>query len=462
MNMTPKSPGNMIGSFFEHHSNTFKLAGVICLVLVMLIPLRMIHSLLYERMQRRDQAVSEITTSWGGEQVIAGPVLVIPYQYRFKTWKEEIINGRQKQIEVEETGVANAYFLPAELNIEGEVEPSKLHRGIYEAVVYSGRLNLAGRFTEPDFAELGIEESDVQWDKAQVTLAVSDLRGTEELLKIQIGEQTYALTPGCKLNGYNSGVSARLPNLQERIKKLDFQLTLDFKGSKGLRFAPMGRQNRVKLTSPWPDPSFTGAFLPVQRDVSEQGFSASWETTWYGRNYPQQSADRKSGGVLNASTINPSLFGVDFIVLVDTYRMVERAIKYGVLFLALVFTAFFLFEVLAALRIHTIQYLLVGAALCLFYLAVLSLSEFIVFLYAYWAGALASMLLIVLYSLKVLKGGKRTAILAAALLTINSYLYIVLQLQDYSLLFGTAALFVVLGIVMYATRNLDLPEPEKE
>jgi inner membrane protein len=135
--------------------------------------------------------------------------------------------------------------------------------------------------------------------------------------------------------------------------------------------------------------------------------------------------------------------------------MVERATKYGVLFIALIFTAFFLFEVLSALRIHTIQYTLVGAALCLFYLAVLSLSEFLHFVYAYWVGAVASTLLIILYSLKVLGSGMRTMIIAAALLIIYTYLYVVLQLQDYSLLFGTAGLFIILGIVMYSTRNLD-------
>jgi len=146
---------------------------------------------------------------------------------------------------------------------------------------------------------------------------------------------------------------------------------------------------------------------------------------------------------------------VDFLALVDTYRMVERSTKYGALFIALIFAAFFLFEVLSALRIHTIQYTLVGAALCLFYLAVLSLSEFLHFVCAYWTGALASALLIVLYSLKILGSGTRTTIIAAALLLIYTYLYVVLQLQDYSLLLGTIVLFVALAIVMYATRNVD-------
>jgi len=454
MDATPKPPG-LLKPFLERHALTFKMAWVMLLVLVLLIPLGMIRSLLRERMGRRNQAVAGITATWGSEQAVVGPVLVIPYRCKVKTWKEQVVNGKPERIEVEETAVANAFFLPAELNVEGAVTPSRLHRGIYEAVVYEGSLEISGQFPPADFAELGIGEDDVQWGSALVTLAVSDLRGTGEMLSIQVGEQTCVFTPGCRLNGYASGVSARLPGLHGDGTNLDFRMTLDLKGSRGIRFAPVGQQNRVKLTSPWSAPSFGGAFLPAERTVSEDGFEASWAVSWYGRGYPQQSADQAGNRAFCADAIGPSLFGVDFIVLVDTYRMVERAAKYGVLFIALIFTAFFLFEVLSQLRIHTIQYTLVGAALCLFYLAVLSLSEFIPFVYAYWTGALASTFLIVLYSLNVLKGGRRTTIIAAALSIIYTYLYVVLQLQDYSLLFGTVGLFVVLGIVMYSTRNLD-------
>lgn len=454
MNGTPTTQG-IPKPFFKRHAVTLKLGWVFCLVLVLLIPLGMIRSILFERMNRRNQAVAEITSSWGGEQVVVGPVLVIPYQYRFKTWKEQIVDGRQERLEVEQTAVANAFFLPDELVVEGTATPSKLHRGIYEAVVYKSQLNISGRFQRPDFAALGIAETDVKWEKAEVTLAVSDLRGTGELLNITVDGQTYTFTPGCKLQGYPSGISALLPGVDRKEANRDFQMTLDLKGSRSIRFAPVGRQTQAKLSSPWTAPSFQGAFLPSERKFSEQGFEVSWAVSWYGRSYPQQSTNRSGDRSLDANSISSSLFGVDFIVPVDTYRMAERAIKYGVLFIALIFTAFILFEILSALRIHTIQYTLVGAALCLFYLAVLALSEFIPFGYAYWIGVLASGALIILYSLKILGSGMRTAIIAAALLIIYTYLYVILQLQDYSLLIGTAGLFIVLGIVMYSTRNLD-------
>ncbi|MFH0964283.1 MAG: cell envelope integrity protein CreD, partial [Planctomycetota bacterium] len=370
MDATPTGPPI---PFLKKHALTFKLAWVLFLVLVLLIPLAMIRSLLRERMGRRNQAVADITSSWGREQTVVGPVLVIPYQYKVKTWKEQTVNGKLERIEVEDARVANAFFLPDELLIDGAVTPTKLHRGIYDAVVYKGTLDLSGRFPPPDFAELGIQEDSVQWESAVVTLAVSDLRGTGNVLAITMGGQTSEFAPGCRLNGYPSGITARVPAVQELRADLTFRMTLDVKGSGGMSFAPVGRRNRVKLTSTWPDPSFRGAFLPAERKVSSEGFDASWEVSWYGRGYSQQSTDQAKDRAFAADAINPSLFGVDFLALVDAYRMVERSAKHGALFIALIFAAFFLFEALSALRIHTIQYTLVGAALCLFYLAVLSL-----------------------------------------------------------------------------------------
>lgn len=454
MDATPKSH-EIHKSFLKKYAIFFKMAGVLVLALVLLIPLAMIQSLISERMYRRNATVAEITATWGCEQVVAGPVLVIPYEYKIKKWTEKMVKDKLKKVEVEEVVLANAFFLPAELVIDGQVTANKLHRGIYDAVVYKGKLDLSGRFAPADFSNLGIAAENVRWKDAKVTLAVSDLRGSGEIMTIKAGEQTYEFNPGCSLIGYHSGISASVPGVHAGSTNMVFHMTLDLKGSKSLSFAPLGRQNLVKLISTWPDPSFRGAFLPAERTVDDQGFHATWEVSWYGRNYPQQTTGRDKEYAFTPDTINPSLFGVEFLSLVDTYRMVERATKYGVLFITLIFIAFFLFEILSTLRIHTFQYALVGAALCLFYLALLSLSEFIRFAYAYWIGAAASSFLIILYCLRALRSGRRTTIIAAMLLAIYTYLYIVLRLQDYSLLFGSAGLFIILGLVMFVTRNVD-------
>ena len=441
--------------FFRRFAATFRMIAVAVLVMLLLIPLGMVRTVLHERRSMRDAAVNEISSSWGREQGVVGPVLVVPFTHTVKVWKERTVDGRQERFEVDESRSASAYFLPDELRADVSVKPGRLYRGIHEAVVYEAQLDLSGRFSAPDFTRIGVPDATVHWDLAAVTMAVSDLRGTSGILALEMGGQSLEFHPGSRLPGFDSGISARFPDPRGLGAGQPFSMRLNLKGSSRLRLAPVGKQNQVTMASPWPDPSFKGAFLPARRTVGPQGFDAAWEVSWYGRGYPQESTDASGGCALNAGAVEGSLFGVDFLSPVDSYRMVERATKYGVLFIALVFVAFFLFEVLQSVRIHSIQYTLVGAALCLFYLGVLALSEFWRFGPAYWTGAAASSLLIVGYCHSVLHGGRRTAVIAGALAGIYSYLYVVLQLQDYSLLLGTACLFAVLGIVMYATRKLD-------
>jgi inner membrane protein len=433
-----------------------KLAAVTVLVLLLLVPLRMIRSVLRERLDRRNAAVADITSSWGRDQRIIGPVLILPYRYSIKSWKEQPTSGgKSERVEVVEMALANAYFLPSTLAIQGTITPRKLRRGIYQAVVYSGKLECAAQFKRPDLASLRIEEKEVLWDEALIAFAIPDLRGVQETLQLKWGANNYPLLPGSKLKGFPSGVFARIPSLWESGAVIPVGLELTLNGSGGISFAPLGAQNTVKLSSPWPDPKFRGSFLPAERAITPDGFDASWQVSFYGRDYPQQWTDRDAATALDPTSAEASLFGVDFLPGIDGYRNVERAIKYGVLFLALVFTAFFLFEIVAALRIHPVQYALVGAALCLFYLGLLSLSEFIRFGLAYLAAFAAATLLICGYSVKMLKSGKRTFLIAGLLAAIYGFLYVALQLQDYSLLFGTAGLFTMLAIVIYVTRNVE-------
>ncbi|MBI2926887.1 MAG: cell envelope integrity protein CreD [Verrucomicrobia bacterium] len=443
-------------SLLRRAATILKMVAVTVLVLLLLVPLRMIRSVLRERLERRNEAVADITSSWGRDQRIIGPVLIVPYRYSIKSWKEQpAVGGKIERVEVVETAVGNAHFLPSTLAIQGTITPRKLRRGIYQAVVYSGKLEIAGQFSRPDFGSLRIEEKDVLWDEALVAFAIPDLRGVQETLQLKWGASTYPLLPGSKVKGFPSGVFARVTSLRESDAMTSMRLELALNGSGGLSFAPVGAQNTVKLSLPWPDPSFRGAFLPSERNVTRDGFEAAWQISYYGRDYSQQWTGRDDSTALNPASAEASLFGVNFLSGIDAYRNVERAIKYGMLFFALVFTVFFLFEILSALRIHPVQYALVGAALCLFYLGLLSLSEFIPFGLAYLAACAAASLLICLYSLKVLKSGKRTFIIVGLLAAIYGFLYIALQLQDYSLLFGTAGLFTVLAIVIYVTRNID-------
>ncbi|MBI3851085.1 MAG: cell envelope integrity protein CreD [Verrucomicrobia bacterium] len=443
-------------AFLKRCATVFKLAGVAVLILLLLIPLSMVRSVLHERLGRRNEAVADITSSWGRDQKLVGPVLIVPYRHPVKSWKEQPTGaGKIERLEVVDMVVANAYFLPTNLTITGDIAPKQLHRGIYQAVVYNGKLKFDGQFARPDFSSLRLEEKNVMWDDALVAFAIPDLRGVKETLNLKWGASTYPLLPGSKLRGFPSGVFASVGGLRGSDAVIPFQLELALNGSGGLRFAPVGAQNTVTLTSPWPDPSFDGSFLPTERKVTRNGFDATWQVSYYGRSYSQQWTDQDATAGLNSDAAEASFFGVNFLSGIDAYRNTERAIKYGVLFIVLIFAAFFLFEMLAALKIHPFQYAVVGAALCLFYLGLLSLSEFIPFGLSYLAAAGVTTLLICFHSAKMLKSGARTFIVAGLLAGIYGFLYVALQLQDYALLLGTAGLFAVLAVIIWLTRNID-------
>ncbi|PYK38133.1 MAG: cell envelope integrity protein CreD [Verrucomicrobia bacterium] len=345
--------------------------------------------------------------------------------------------------------------MPQTLNISGDVQTQMLHRGIYDAAVFRAQVTLSGEFAPPDFGALKIDMKDVQWKDAFVTIALNDLRGTREALLLDWGGTKRALLPGSQVSGYTTGVTASLSNDKPIASEVEFSIPLDFNGSGGIFFAPFGVQNETTLKSNWPDPAFRGAFLPAERSVRSDGFDAKWKVSYYGRDYPQQWISRAGNERFNVKSVSDSRFGAQFLSILDAYRYVERSIKYGVLFLVLVFTTFFRFEVTARQKIHPFQYLMVGAALCLFYLLLLSISEFFGFSWAYLIAAVASTGLITWYCRFFLGGGVRTLMIGAGLAGVYTFLYITLRQQDYALLMGAIALFIVLAVVMYVTRKVD-------
>jgi inner membrane protein len=455
--MSDTTPGSVLPSFApkpyrKRFSTLLKMISIAVLALLLLIPLTMVQSVLKERLGRRDAAVCDITSTWGREQIVMGPVLIVPFKSMQKSWKEQLLNGRIEKIEVNEPVRSCAYFLPVEFTAIGKLEPDRLHRGIYETVVYSGTLDISGHFARPSFSEWNVDPQQILWDETEIAISITDLRGAKESLQVKLSDQLIPLKPGNKLKGFQGGVYARIQGFQEQAETIPFKMSLTLNGNRSIRFAPVGVNNDVRLASTWPDPGFQGGFLPRDRKVGPDGFSAHWQVSYYGRSYPQQWTDQAP---VDATAVSSSLFGVDLVSILDSYRYVERSIKYGVLFIAILFAAFFLFEVISGARIHAFQYTLVGLALCLFYLGLLALSEVISFGAAYWIGAAASSLMISLYSAKVLHSVKRACIVAVGLALVYAFLFVILRLQDLSLLVGTAGLFLVLAIVMFVTRNID-------
>jgi len=431
-----------------------KVASIGVLILLLHIPLFMTNGVLRERQHYQQEATDEIAGIWGRRQLLTGPVLAVPYGYRATVIRSRVVNGRAVQVEETELAGAVAYFLPEVLAVSGAAEPELRHRGIYDTVVYSARLKLTGHFV-PDFAAAGIVADEIYWDRARVLSGVSDLHGLRSVGPLKTGEGREAPFESAE------AASGTLLPLMAKVSgvapgaKLEFAMDVVLQGSERLEIAPVGKTTSVALQSSWPAPSFVGASLPVTRRVGDDGFRAEWQVAHFSRGFPQAWTNRLAKDEELAAKIGAAAFGVRFTATVESYSMVDRAQKYGVLFFVLVFTVFFLFEVTAGLRIHPLQYALVGAALCLFFLGFLALSEFWPTGRAYAAAAAACTALVALYAWSFLRTGWRTLVIGGGLGTTYGYLYFVLKSQDYALVAGTAALFAVLALVMFGTRRIN-------
>jgi inner membrane protein len=433
----------------------FKMIEIGILILALLIPLAMVRGLISERQARHDQTATEVANSWGMEQTLSGPVLRVPYILR---GTDE--NGK-KQV-----WTVDAFFLPEDLTISGQITPERRSRGIFEVAVYRARLSWKGTFRQPSFAAWGVASEDILWKDAELAFGVPDMRGLRRSVKMSWAGQELDLAPGGAIQGmWSRGLRTPLTGLSTgtagQTYAFAFDLVLD--GSRSLKFLPMGQQTTVTLSSPWPDPSFVGAYLPETRQVGEKGFDATWSVPYFGRSYPQQWRSVEANTVAPEDAINASAFGVDLFLPVDAYQKTERSLKYGMLFLLLTFLTFFLYEVFNPFLLHPLQYLLVGSALVIFYLLLLSISEHAPFGLAYAVASAATVGLIGGYSAAILRGRLRALGTAAALAALYGYLYVLLQAEDYALLLGSIGLFAILALVMFVTRRIDwyAPRPVK-
>ncbi len=429
-----------------------KITSICVLIGLLHIPLSLTQNVLNERQGYQAAATDEIAGIWGRQQLVTGPVLMVPYAYKIQVVKSKVVNGRAVQVEETELTTASAYFLPDTLSITGAVDPEVRHRGIYESVVYATRLKLAGNFS-PDFAAAGIEADRIDWEKARVQFGVSDLHGVRSVGPFQLATGKSHAFESSEVSSGSLPLEAKVEGVA--ATKLDFTMDVALQGSERLEIAPVGKVTTVALSSPWGDPSFIGAYLPVKRAVDGGAFKAEWETSHFSRGFPASWTDRttKSGEVFQK--IGQAGFGVRFAQLAGGYSMAERARKYGVLFFVLVFAVFFLFEITASIRIHPLQYALVGAALCLFFLGFLALTEFWGTGPAYAVAAGVCTLLVTAYAWSFLKTGLRTIVIAGGLGTTYGYLYFVLKSEDYALVAGTVALFAALALVMFCTRKIN-------
>ncbi|MGH7964790.1 MAG: cell envelope integrity protein CreD [Candidatus Binatia bacterium] len=413
------------------------------LLLLLQIPIDMVQGLTSEREARRDQAVEEVTAKWGKEQSLIGPVIVVPYVRRI----EESRNGEKKV----HTTPYHAYFLPEELVVDGQIHSEVRQRGIFEVPVYRASLVMKGRFSRPLFSDWDINPDDVAWDRAQLFVRISDVRAIQNMAALQWNGNELPFLPGTgDFGGGSPGIHASLKD-HVRDEQFTFSLPFELNGSMGIFFAPSGRNTTVNLQANWSDPSFQGNWLPSNRTVTPKGFHATWTIPALGHNFPRRWTSES--GLVKVDTAPQ--FGVTLVSLVDHYRMAQRSIKYEHLFLVLTFLSLWLFEVLVKIRIHPLQYVLVGAGMCLFYLLELSLAEHLGFIAAYVIASAAVVGLITTYCVAVVQTVSRAAIIGAVVTALYGYLYVLLLNEDYALLVGSIGLFLTLAMVMYLTRKVD-------
>ena len=419
-------------------SVTLKLVTITILMLLLLIPAAMVQSVIEERQLLNDQAHAEVSRLWAERQEIAGPVLTVPVVY------EKITKGTVNRY------TKNYYLLPDLLEVSGTVNPTTLKRGIYDVVVYDSKLTLTGTFN-PITNEVDKQNlKRVAWEQAYLTMGISDLRGIQENIQVKWNDQLLAVRPGSRIRDLiSSGVTVEAP-ISKAEDVHHFNLTLSLQGSENLSFMPLGSTTRVKLESPWSDPSFNGNFIPDNREVTDTGFTADWQVLQINRNFPQAWM-----GDMNFDSFHESVFGVDLIVPLDDYQKAMRSAKYAVMTISLTFLIFFLVEIINKRKIHPFQYALVGFALCLFYILLVSISEHLNFNLAYLISMVAVVSMITLYSVSVFKVKRSAMMLMAALTGIYAFLFVTMQLADYALLMGSVGLMIILAATMYYTRNIN-------
>ena len=424
-------------SFYEKNRLLIKGFLIGLLILLMLIPALFISNLVMERENRQEQVVQEVCSKWASEQTVNGPVLIVPYNYSYKDNAGKIISA-QKMI----------HLLPDQLRIDGTLLPEVRKRSLYQVTLYRSDLKLEGNFPALPLSSLGIDPANVLWNEAHLILGIDDARGLEEEVGVKWNDSNLKLEAGVPENGViKSGLSVPLalsPGVGEH-----FNISLKLKGSVNLFFTPVAKTTEVFLHSSWQHPSFEGKYLPdTTAGISQNGFNAHWKILGLSRSYPQIWTD-------NAVDIAGSSFGVKLIQPADGYVKTERSVKYAILFIALTFIVFFFLEILNKKQVHPLQYLLVGFALCIFYTLLLSISEYTGFNIAYAIAASATICLIGLYVNGVFRSKKIALGFSLTLGALYAYIYILIQLEDYALLFGSIGLFMILAILMYFSRRID-------
>jgi inner membrane protein len=433
------------------------------LSIVLLIPTFFVKELIEERELRQKDAIQEVSSKWAGRQNLTGPIIVLPYV-------ENNVDTSGKKFTIRH----QAYFLPDEFTVNSKIIPQERSRGIYKVMLYTSQNVITGRFDKVNLDALKIGAENILWNEASLRFNISDPKGLNDELQLKWNDSVLVLSPQSSEEGLTAPVNF---SGVEDLKDIRFSTQINLNGSEKMLFSPIGKTTTVNITSPYPHPSFTGNVLPQLTSVKDSGFTASWKSMSHNRTFPQQWKDQSYSLVTpetivthtnryrdvvlsdvqpdNSSVhkIGAAAFGVDLFIPVNDYQKTLRSVKYAVLCIMLTFCAFFLIETVNRKAVHPFQYGLVGLALILFYTLLLSFSEYIGFNPAYILASVCTIGLIGWFVKGVLHSGRLSMLLSMILVLLYSYVFTILQLQDYALLLGSIGLFITLGAAWNGTYN---------
>lgn len=434
------------------------LAGLIAAVLI--VPLLMVYALIYDRESQSEQAQAQITRGWGGPQVITGPMLVIPFlsQSVEAETVDGVVTERRRQVRRE------LFVSPLEQAIETRLDPDRKGYAIYQSVVYSGALGGTARFMlTSELDRLDIIRDQLLLDEAELRFGVSDTRGLSDGASVSAGGETLELSPGSGPMATNGAGFSAAVSSWDGEGALDVRWSYGLRGTRSLSVVPRGGETEWTVTSPWPHPSFTGNYLPEpsQTETTDEGFTAV---------YPGITNLALGAGLLSVTDTTASqpvsadtpgsvatiqMATISLVDPVDLYSQVDRAVKYGFLFIGFTFAALLMFDIVGGARVAAAEYLLTGAGLVLFFVMLLAFAEVIGFAMAYLVAAAAIIGLLTAYSAAMLGTWRRAGFIGTMLAALYAVLYVLLNEETYSLVIGSLLLFAALAGIMYATRNVD-------
>jgi inner membrane protein len=449
----------------DQRSPGFKLLLAILVGLALTIPLFSVWWLVYDRQSQRDEANQSITAGWGAQQSIAGPVLVLPYR---DTTSETVVEGGQSVTRSRDV-MRELTIAPERVTVSTTLNPELRRRAIYEAVVYSAKVAGQARFAFPqDLERTGVDVTQIDFRRAELRFGISDPRGLGANPMVKVDGGRTRLQPGGGSSG-GRGFFAWLDASTLPGKPIAVDFAFDLRGNESIGLVPQAGDTVWTVTSSWPSPSFAGDFLPGQRHVGINGFTAAYRIGNLALGRSLASTADRGGGMPSDRIVagsNPrvgpvgdtngvSVASVSLLQPVDPYSQVDRATKYGFLFIGFTFLALLMFDVVAGVRVSPVEYLLMGVALILFFVLLLAFAEVIGFAPSYLLASSAIAGLNTAYSAAILKSWRRAAYIGGLLIALYAVLYVLLSLEAYSLLIGSLLLFGALAAVMYVTRRLD-------